>query len=65
MAKLTKDQKELMELCIECDGVEVPKVWWDDASILKNLGYVTISGAHGPERNFKRITPVTKPVYKG
>lgn len=64
MTALTEDQKWLMEHCIECDGAEISRPWWDDAEVLVGLGYATLSGPRGPEGNFKRIVPTTEPIYK-
>jgi len=63
MAKLTKYQKELMEHAIECDGAELPVEAWDDAQVLVEHGYATLSGRRGPGGSFRRLIPVTKPVY--
>ncbi len=54
---MTADQQWLLDHCIECDGAEVSRAWWEDAEVLVDLGHVTISGPRGPNGSYKRITP--------
>lgn len=60
---LTDDQRWLMDHCIECDGAEIPEPWWDDAEVLVSAGFATLSGPRGPGGGFKRIEPITAPIY--
>ena len=61
---ITEDQRKLMDMCIECDGCEITEAWWEDALILAEKGYATLSSARGPNKAFRRLTPIMKPIYQ-
>lgn len=56
--ELNQEQKELFEAMMETDGMECPEPWWEDAEALVKAGLASLSSARGPEKNWKRLTPL-------
>ena len=53
--RLTKLQKEYVELARACDGCEVPMYHWKVAEQLVKKGIATLGPPRGPDRSFRRL----------
>lgn len=47
-------KKELLEGISMCDGYEVPRLLWPIAEVLEKEGIITLGGARGPNRDWRR-----------
>lgn len=57
--ELNDSQRELLDHIVDCDGAEIHSESWDDAEVLVKLGWITLSGARGPGKQWKRAERVT------
>jgi hypothetical protein len=51
------DLKAMHQMIVDCDGAEIHRDDWPDAERLVASGHITLGGARGPDRSFRRAVP--------